>query len=118
MDTFGNEKDIRAAIDFFRTPLIVDVLWQVRDGRMPHDSPALSAQGDALDVALAALTDAGAVAAWPKGDWPEGEPPPAGPSLFLTPKGQIICALLDKVIDPYAPPLDGYNPLNGGKLLV
>jgi hypothetical protein len=84
-------------IDFFATPLIVDVLLTIRDGHLPRQRPDLSVYGDAVDAAIMVLTDSGAVAGRAHQERPDGEP-----SLSLTTKGQMVCALIDEVIDFHA----------------
>jgi hypothetical protein len=89
-----DRSDLQSVIDFFATPLIVDVLREIRDGRLPRQSPDLCAYGDAVDAAILALTDAGTVA----GSTDPGQPNNA-PSLSLTSKGRMVCALIDEIVD-------------------
>ena len=89
-----DRSELQSVIDFFATPLIVDVLRAIRDGRLPRQSPDLSPYGDAVDAAILALANAGTVA----GDTRPGQLGSA-PSLSLTSKGRMVCALIDEVID-------------------
>lgn len=100
-----DRSDLQSVIDFFATPLIVDVLREIRDGRLPRQSPELSAYGDAVDAAILALTDAGTVA----GDAHLGQPGSA-PSLSLTSKGHMVCALIDEVVDFHSPKRPARQP--------
>ncbi len=97
MGTAEDHDDLQSAIDFFATPLIVDVMRAIRDGRSPSHTPGLDQYGDAVDAAVAVLTNAGAVAGSQRGDEHPGQ------SLMLTKKGRQVCALIDEVIDFYVP---------------
>ncbi|MFB9178149.1 hypothetical protein ACFFX1_08380 [Dactylosporangium sucinum] len=79
-------------IDFLGTPLIVDVLRTIRDGRPPRENPDLCRYGDAVDVAVDALAAAGAVCRHP------GAQHPGEPTLVLTTKGRLVCSLVDEVV--------------------
>lgn len=89
----GDRSELQSVIDFFGTPLIVDVLLAVRDGRPPHDCPELNTYGDAIDTAIAALTSAGAVTG------PTAASLDGAHSLTLTHKGREVCALVERVVD-------------------
>jgi hypothetical protein len=98
MGTPGDRSDLQSVINFFATPLIVDVLLAIRDGRLPRQSPDLSMYGDAVDAAITALVDAGTVAGPAHRQQFSGEP-----LLILTTKGDAVCALIDEVFD-FEPP--------------
>lgn len=95
MGTLGDRNDLQSVIDFFGTPLVVDVLRAVRAGLRPRLSPDLSMYGDAVDSAIAALTESGVVTTHPES---YGEP-----SLTLTAKGRGLCLLIDEVVDFHVP---------------
>ncbi|MBX7268934.1 hypothetical protein KIF24_24810 [Micromonospora sp. Llam7] len=89
----NDRSELQSVIDFFATPLIVDVLLAVRDGRLPQHCPELCTYGDAIDTAIAALTAAGTVTglASPSLD--------GQPLLILTHKGRKVCELVERVVD-------------------
>jgi hypothetical protein len=94
MGTPGDRRDLQSVIDFLATPLIVDVIRAIRDGHRPRQRPELCRYGDAVDAAVEALVQAGAVAGQAGRKQPDGEP-----LLRLTAKGRVVCALIDKVVD-------------------
>jgi hypothetical protein len=94
MGTPGDRRELQSVIDFLATPLIVDVLWAIRDGRLPHQCPELSRYGDAVAAAVEVLTRAGAVAVQASREQLSGKP-----LLTLTAKGRTVCTLIDKVVD-------------------
>ncbi|MFY1633678.1 hypothetical protein ACN27F_10395 [Solwaraspora sp. WMMB335] len=79
-------------MDFFSTPLIVDVLLAAKDGRAPRQCPTLSTYGDAIDTAISALASTGAVTQVASPN------PTAEPSLRLTHKGRRLCDLVEEII--------------------
>ncbi|MFK3984472.1 hypothetical protein ACI2K4_29375 [Micromonospora sp. NPDC050397] len=88
-----DRSELQSVIDFFATPLIVDVLLAVRDGRFPQHCPELRTYGDAINTAFAALAAAGTVTGPSNLDF-DGKP-----TITLTSKGREVCELVERVVD-------------------
>jgi hypothetical protein len=88
------DRDLQSAIDFFATPLIVDVLYAIGDGQTPHRVPSLEPYGDAITTAVTALADAGAVTCQGASSSDAERR-----QLTLTAKGQREHALVRQIVD-------------------
>jgi hypothetical protein len=88
------DRDLQSAIDFFGTPLIVDVLLAIGGGQAPSQVPALQPYGDAVTIAMSVLTEAGAVTSQDASPCDVGRRP-----LMLTARGEHLYALVRQIVD-------------------
>lgn len=79
--------DLRRAVTFLTTPLIIETLLALRNGAAARED--LDRYGSAVNSALEALTNCGAITASPPGAEPV--------QIQLTARGRHICDLVEQL---------------------
>ncbi|MFI7026306.1 hypothetical protein ACIBMZ_26685 [Micromonospora sp. NPDC049900] len=92
MDVAEERGDLRHAVEFFATPLIVDLLRAVRDSTKADDCLTVPSDDEIVRHAVEVLTANGTVRCV------DGPPSADAQQLTLTPKGFQVCDLVDEVV--------------------
>ncbi|GIJ12229.1 hypothetical protein ACFFMR_14285 [Micromonospora andamanensis] len=92
MDVAEGRDDLRHAVEFFATPLIVDLLRAVRDSTKADDCLTVPSDDEIVRHAVEVLTANGTV------HCVEGPPASGVRHLTLTAKGVQVCDLVDEVV--------------------
>jgi hypothetical protein len=92
------DDDLRRAAEFLTTPLIIDILADLRGSESGTGCTDIATSEPSFEWAVALLTATGTVIRLPA-DADE----PLRPRLALTPKGRYVCGLIDELLHAEAP---------------